>query len=239
MIEKHNYVIYNKTIHNPLRNTKGGDPMESNMFKIYAKSDDYIQLKIIPGHFATPQSHITHYLDMTTMKSRLSEALHIAQSLAKNYEASIPIDTIICMDGLEVIGTLLAEELTKAGVLSMNAHKTIYVTSPEASTAGQLIFRDNVQPMIRDKNILVLIGSVTTGVTLNHAINTILYYGGKIRGVSAIFSAVTSVAGLPVYALFTQKDIPNYHTYRTHECPLCKQQQKLDAIVNGYGYSKL
>jgi orotate phosphoribosyltransferase len=213
--------------------------MENKMFKIYAKQDNHIQLKICPGHFATPQSHITHYLDMTTMKARLSEAQRIAQAMAVNYEASIPVDTIICMDGLEVVGALLAEELTKVGVLSMNAHETMYVTSPEASNAGQLIFRDNVQPMIRGKNILILIGSVTTGETLNRAISTILYYGGKIRGVSAIFSAVSSVAGLPVYSLFTQKDIPNYSTYRTHECPLCKSQQKLDAIVNGYGYSKL
>lgn len=213
--------------------------MESKMFKIYAKRDNQIQLKIYPGHFATPQSHITHYLDMTTMKSRLAEAQHIARALAQNYEASIPVDTIICMDGLEVVGTLLAEELTQAGILSMNAHKTIYVTSPESSNAGQMIFRDNVQPMIRDKNVLILIGSVTTGETLKHAVNTILYYGGKVRGVSAIFSAVTSVAGLPVYALFTQKDIPDYCTYRVHECPLCQQRQKLDAIVNGYGYSKL
>lgn len=213
--------------------------MESKMYKIYAKSDDRIQLKIYPGHFATPQSHITHYLEMTTMKSRLAEAKNIAHALALNYEASIPIDTIICMDGLEVVGTLLAEELTQAGILSMNAHKTMYITSPESSNAGQLIFRDNVQPMIRDKNVLILIGSVTTGETLNHAVNTILYYGGNVRGISAMFSNVRSVAGLPVHALFTQHDIPDYNTYRVHECPLCKNAQKLDAIVNGYGYSKI
>ena len=53
--------------------------MESKMFKIYARSDDRIQLKIYPGHFATPQSHITHFLDITTMKSRSSEARRIAE----------------------------------------------------------------------------------------------------------------------------------------------------------------
>lgn len=65
------------------------------------------------------------------MKSRSSEARRIAQALAVNYEASIPIDTIVCMDGLEVIGAYLAEELSKAGVLSMNMHQTIYITSPD------------------------------------------------------------------------------------------------------------
>ena len=31
-------------------------------------------LKITPGHFATNHAHINYYLDMTTLKTRLSEA---------------------------------------------------------------------------------------------------------------------------------------------------------------------
>ena len=104
----------------------------------------------------------------------------------------------------------LAEELTKAGVLSMNAHQTIYITSPEYNSVGQMIFRDNVQPMINRKNVLILNGAVTTGETLARAVESVLYYGGQIRGIAAIFSAVTSVARLPVYSIFQQRDIPDY-----------------------------
>ncbi len=213
--------------------------METKMFKIYARSDDRIQLKIYPGHFATPQSHITHYLDMTTMKSRCSEAQRIAQALSANYETSIPIDTIVCMDGLEVVGAYLAEDLSRAGVLSMNAHQTIYVTSPEYNSVGQMIFRDNVQMMIGGKNVLILTGSVTTGETLHRAIESILYYGGKIRGIAAIFSAVSKIADMPIHSIFQQKDIPDYGTYPSQDCPLCRNRQKIDAIVSSYGYSKL
>ena len=42
-----------------------------------------------------------------------------------------PIDTIVCLDGCEVIGAFLASELSRSGVLSTNAHKTIYVVTPE------------------------------------------------------------------------------------------------------------
>lgn len=213
--------------------------MESKVFKIYARSDERIQLKVYPGHFVTSQSHITHYLDMTTMKSRSSEAKRIAKELAQNYEASIPIDTIVCMDGLEVIGAYLAEELTKVGVLSLNAHQTMYITSPEYNSMGQMIFRDNTQMMIKDKNVLILNGSVTTGETLNKAVNSVLYYGGRITGIAAIFSAVTSVAKLPVHSIFQQKDIPNYETYKTQNCPLCEKKQKIDAFVSSFGYTKI
>ena len=105
--------------------------MEERMFKVYASGDEKIQLKVIPGHFATPQSHISHYLEMTTMKTRCAEASRIAKYLSTKYETSTPVDSIICLDGLEVVGAFLAEELAKAGVLSMNAHKTIYIVTPE------------------------------------------------------------------------------------------------------------
>lgn len=213
--------------------------MERKMYKIYAGANDKIQLKIYPGHFATPQSHITHYLDLTTMTSRSSEAKNIAENLAAHYEASIPIDTIVCMDRLEVVGAYLAEELSKVGVLSMNAHKTIYITSPEYNNAEQMIFRDNIKPMIMNKNVLILNGSITTGATLSRAVESILYYGGRIRGVAAIFSAVSSVAYLPVYSIFQQKDIPNYGTYPANSCPMCQRKEKIDALVNGFGYSKM
>ena len=212
---------------------------QDKMIKIYARSDSRIQLKMIPGHFVTSQSHITHYLDLTTMKSRSSEAQRIAATLAANYEASIPVDTIVCMDGLEVIGAYLAEELTKAGIFSMNAHQTIYVITPEFGNSGQLIFRDNYQPMIKGKNILILNGSITTGSTLSKTIESVLYYGGIIRGVAAIFSRVDSVASLPVHAIFKAKDVPDYHSYPSNNCPMCQKKQKIDALVSGYGYSTL
>ena len=191
---------------------------QDNIIKIYARTDNRIQLKMIPGHFVTSQSHITHYLDLTTMKSRCAEAQRIASALAANYEASIPVDT---------------------GVLSMNAHQTIYVITPEFNSTGQMIFRDNYEPMINGKNILVLNGSITTGSTLNRAIESVLYYGGKIRGVAAIYSSVDSVATLPVHSIFQARDIPDYHSYRSDNCPLCKNRQKIDAIVSSYGYSVL
>ena len=154
--------------------------MESRMFKIYARSDEKIQLKVYPGHFVTSQSHITHYLDMTTMKSRSSEAKRIAQTLAKNYEASTPVDTIVCLDGLQVVGAYLSEELTKAGVLSMNAHQTMYITSPEYDSIGQMIFRDNNKMMIEGKNVLILIASVVLGAITG----TLLNIDGRISSLA-------------------------------------------------------
>ncbi|MDO4622520.1 MAG: phosphoribosyltransferase [Eubacteriales bacterium] len=209
------------------------------MYKIYSKADERIQLKIIPGHFATTQSHTTHYLDMTTMKARCSEAQYMADVMAVNYEVSTPIDTIICLDGTEVIGAFLAERLRLGGVVSMNAHQTIYIVSPEINHAGQLVFRDNNQAMIKDKNILILAGSISTGQTLSNMIQSILYYGGKIRGISAIFSTADKIAGMPIHSIFSRHDIPDYDTYPSTDCPICKAGKRIDALVSSRGYSRI
>ena len=196
-------------------------------------------LKVRPGHFATNHAHINYYIDMTTMKTRTSEAQEIARTLVGYYLFDMVIDTIVCMEGTEVIGAFLSEELTRGGYLSTNAHKTIYVVSPEFNSNSQIIFRDNLLPMIRDKHVMILMASVTTGRTLNKAIECIQYYQGMLQGVSAVFSAIDSQDGIPIRAIFGKKDLPDYAYYDYHDCPLCRAGKKLDALVNTFGYSPL
>lgn len=207
--------------------------------KIYSKVDELISLRIYNGHFATPHSHVNYYIDMTNLKARQNEAAAAGGILAQRYSASAVVDTVICLDGCEVIGAYLAEALTQVGTLSMNMHKTIYIAAPEVSPGGQLIFRDNMQHMIKNKNVLLLFGLATTGETIKSSIECVLYYGGKITGISAIFSAITKVCGMEVNSIFTEKDIPDYKTYAAGSCPLCQAGKPIDAMVNTYGYSKL
>lgn len=99
--------------------------METRMFKVYAKADPAVVLKVIPGHFATNHSHINYYIDLTTLKARQNEAQAAARLLAYYSNYSI-VDTIVCLDGCEVIGAYLAEELTKPeSVLSMSIRPSI------------------------------------------------------------------------------------------------------------------
>ena len=210
-----------------------------DMMKVSLKGNDKVVLKAIPGHFITPNSHVNYYLDMTTIKSRLSEASAAAGELAKGIAPDTIVDTIVCMDGCEIIGAYLAEELTKAGVISINYHKTIYITTPEVASTGQMVFRDNIQPMIKGKNILLLMASATTGQTLAKAIQTLNYYGATISGISAIFSAANSSMGIEINSLFTIKDLPDYKAYAPEGCSMCKDKKTIDAFANAYGYSKL
>ena len=145
----------------------------------------------------------------------------------------------MCLEGTQVIGSLLAEELTSAGVLSMNAHKTIYIVTPEFNSNSQMIFKENILPMIRDKNVIILTASVTTGLALNKGIESIRYYGGNLRAITAIFSTLEELNGYRITSIFSRKDLPDYTYYDYRDCPLCKQGRKLDALVNAYGYTSL
>ena len=198
-----------------------------------------VPLRVARGHFATNHSHINYYIDITYQKTRLSEAKDVARQLVSHFINNTPVDTILCLDGTAVIGTCVAEELTKNGFRTINAHNTIYVLEPEYNANSQIIFRDNIQPMIRGKHVLILMASVTTGYTAKRSVEAIGYYGGKVAGVAALYRAVDEVEGHPVRSIYSINDLPDYQSYDYRECPYCKNGQPIDALVNSFGYSKL
>lgn len=198
-----------------------------------------VPLRYAKGHFATNHSHINYYIDITFQKSRLSEAKAVARHLVKSFDSTTIVDTVLCLDGTEVIGTCLADELTKGGFQSINSHQTIYVVSPEYNSNSQIIFRDNMKVMLKGKHVLVLMASMTTGYTIKKSIEAVGYYGGYIAGVAALYSAVKEAGGYPVASVYTLDDLPDYASFDYRECPYCKQGIPIDALVNSHGYSEL
>ena len=203
----------------------------------YPNPGSNLALRVARGHFATSHSHINYYIDLTMTKHRLSEAREAAIELASRFKSSTVIDTILCLDGTEVIGACMASELTKAGFTNMNAHQTIYVVTPEHTTGSQLIFRDNTAPMIVGKRVLVLAASVTTGYTAQAAIEAIRYYRGIPVGICAIFTRVKECMGFPITSVFDMDVLDDYESNASVDCPLCKMGIKLDGMVNSFGVS--
>jgi orotate phosphoribosyltransferase len=155
-----------------------------------------------------------------------------------SYKTNI-VDTILCLDGTEVIGACLADELTKNNWLNINAHQTIYVVTPEMTSGSQLLFRDNIVPMIKGKHVLILAVSVATGGTVKAAMEAVNYYGGEVVGIASIFATKKECGGHIVESVFNPNDLEGYFTVPAHECPLCKEKVKIDALINSYGFSKL
>lgn len=213
--------------------------MESSAIKIHAKDNKEVALRIIPGHFATSHSHVNYYIDVTSLRTRCSEAKTVAKALVDKIVNSTVIDTIVCMDGCEVVGAFMASELERRDYVSTNSHDTVYVITPEFNSNNQMIFRDNLVPAIRNKHILLLLASTTTGQTINRSLSCIKYYGGTVTSICSLFSAVDVIQGFPVVSAFTVKDIPNYRAYEFDQCPFCRNGQRLDAFVNASGYSRL
>lgn len=228
--------------------------------KIKSKLNSYIELDVMPGHFSSDRFHVNYYIDMSKLKMRMSEAKKVAAAMAQQYikrvnidsryssalidagslsdmSASVkPVDTIICMDGCEVIGAYLAEELTNAGLPNRTSHNSMYVVTPEFDNRGQMVVRRNIKDMIKGRNVLVVLASAMSGHTITKAIGTILAYGGKVTGLSVIFGNVDEVDGYPVYSVFSHEDLPNFKLSQPDDCPDCKAAKKLTAVVNSYGY---
>ncbi len=210
----------------------------NNILKIKTKTDNLV-LRVAEGHFASNHAHSNYYIDVAAQKSRLSEAKAVAEKLCAGYKYSTTIvDTILCLDGTEVVGTCLANTLVKNDFVNINAHQTIYVVTPEMS-GSQLLFRDNIVPMIKGKHVLILAVSVASGTTVSAAIDAVNYYGGNTVGVASLFSTKDEVDGHAVNSVFNPSDLDGYFSVPANECPLCKQGKKLDALINFHGFSKL
>ena len=209
-----------------------------NTFKYETKRNN-LYLRVARGHFATTNCHSNYYIDVVAQKTRISEAKAVAEELASYFYSSTIIDTILCLDGTEVLGACLASRVSNGDVLNMNQHKSIYVVTPETTNTNQLLFRDNIIPMIAGKHVMIMAVSVASGKTVEAAIDAINYYGGTVSGICSIFSTTNECGDYPVYSVFNPKDLPDYISYPAHECPMCKQGQKIDALINCHGYSKL
>ena len=229
--------------------------------KISSKSNADLVLKAIPGHFSSDRFHVNYYIDMTTLKMRQRESKLVAEVMAEQYVKKVkldkdimgmqrawesmvnlgatktPIHTIICMDGWEVIGAYLAEELSIGGFPSNNKHHSFYVITPEFDKSGQMVVNKNIKPMIHGKNVLIVLATAMSGRTISKAIGTILAYGGKVTGLSVIFANVDEVDGYPVHAVFTRDDLPNFKLSDPNACEDCKAKKPLDAVVNSYGFN--
>lgn len=213
--------------------------MEPRFFKIPVCVGD-VSLYVAKGHFATRNSHTNYFVDVTRQQSCLRDADAVAQQLVqRNLTNHILVDTILCMDGTRVIGTCLAQRLTQGGFRSINAGKEIYVLRENVGTNGKLIFRDNARPMLEGKNVLLLLASVTTGGTVRKGIECVQYYQGKAAGIAAIYSHQKEIDGIPVVSLFDTNDLPGYASHLPDECPMCREKQELDAVVDKFGYSAL
>ncbi len=213
--------------------------MENQAMKFYSRAGNNIALRAIPGHFATSHSHINYYVDITSLKTRRSEAADAARAFVQRFPIDAVVDTVVCMDGTEVIGAYLAEELENRHFRTLNEHNTMYVVTPEFNINNQMIFRDNLVPAIRGKNVVLLLATATTGLTISRSMECIDYYGGHVQEICSVFSAIDTVNGQRIDSLFTVSDIPGYQAYEAYACPFCKNKQKLDAMVNGHGYSRL
>lgn len=212
--------------------------MDNRFLEIVNKTDSSIKVKATPGHFATNHAHTNYYVDLTDVKVGHRMAKLAAYELSRKYQVA-SVDTIICMEGTEMVGAFMADALAQPALLTMNSGKDVNVLTPEMNASNQMIFRDNTQGMIADKSILLLVAVASTGKTVNRALECLQYYGGRLVGISALFSAVRSIDEVEVHAAFTEEDLPHYRTYSPAQCDMCVKKEKIDAIANSFGYSRL
>ena len=210
-----------------------------NFFTVSSKNNPNVSVQVAAGHFATSSAHRSHFIDIFDLKSSSTVAKEAARELAAPYLANTLVDVIVYMDGTEILAAYLAHELLQAGYGVINEGSEIYMITPMIRADGHFVFHQSVQEKIRNKNVVLLVASMSTGATANNVLECLSYYGCKLAGISAVFSAVPDVNGRSIHSLFTIEDIPDYRFCIPSECEMCREGRKLDAVFNSEGYTEL
>ena len=150
---------------------------------------------------------------MTTLKTRQSEAERAAKALVRPYVVTTIVDTILCLDGTQIIGAYLSQELSHAGLASINAHQTIYIITPEydatqpAAVPGQHPAHGPGQARAHPHRL----GDHRHQRGQGHG-TAWSTTAAPPAGICSIFSAQDEIAGMRVHSVFTPEDIPDYAT---------------------------
>ncbi|MDD6727782.1 MAG: orotate phosphoribosyltransferase [Eubacteriales bacterium] len=214
--------------------------MEKPVYTIKSDRDERVFIHAMPGHFISSSSHLNYYIGTSDVKHNHDVSVDAAMLMASYYaERGIEADTVLCLYETQALGAYLAHELSRPNMLNPNPGNVVYVLGPEYDAQGNIIFRDNLRKLITNRRVIVLISCITSGKTVERAMESVSYYGGTVVGITSIFSAAKSINGVEVNTIFNKDDVPGYESYPAHDCPLCKNGARVDAIANGYGYSLL
>jgi orotate phosphoribosyltransferase len=212
--------------------------MDDTFFTVSSQKNPKITVRVVAGHFATNSAHRSHYIDIFDLMSSASAARDAARELAVPYRANTFVDAIVYMDNTEILAAFLADELLQAGMSVMNEGGEILLLTPMVSSDGHFIFHQNVREKIKNRNVVLMVASLSTGATVNQMRECLSYYGCKLVGISAIFSVYSELDGMGIHSLFDCADIPDYHFYNPSECGMCQEGMKIDAIISSEGYTK-
>ncbi len=214
--------------------------MEKTVYTVTAKDNENVFIHVMQGHFVTGSSHLNYYVGASDIKHNHDISSEAAKILARYYqENNIEVDTILCLYETQVLGAYLAHELSQPTMLHPNPNNQINVFGPEYDNNGNIIFRDNLVKRIRNRKVVVLISAITTGKTIQRAMESVNYYGGAVVGIASVFSMLHNIDDVKVTTIFHKSDLPGYESYPSYDCPYCKAGQPIEAVANAYGYSML
>lgn len=214
--------------------------MDKPIYTITSPRNERVFIHAMPGHFISSSFHMNYYVGTSDIKHNHDVSVDAAMLMANYYhERGIEADTVLCLYETQALGAYLAHEMSRPNMLNPNPDNVVYVLGPEYDQMGNIIFRDNLRKLITGRRVILLISCITSGKTIERAMESVSYYGGSVVGITSIFSATKSINGVEVNSIFTDEDLPGYAAYPPHECPHCKAGEKVDALANGYGYSLL
>ena len=205
-----------------------------NMVKLPTNKSSLF-LRVAKGHFATSHSHINYYIDVTTQKARLSEAKLSPRSWW------LPISTAPSWTPCSVWTHaghrhLSGQRADQRRFANMNAHQTIYVitpSTPAAARSSSATISPRWSRASTSSSCRPPSPPATPCRRPSRRSTTTAAPWRACRPSSPLPTSVWASGHLHL----RPSSLPDYASFDSRDCPMCKAGQHIDALVNSFGYS--
>ncbi len=182
------------------------------------------------SHFVgTSGLHFNTYINKDFLYPHTKETSKIGKLFAEKYKDK-NVEVVVG----PALGGIILSQWT-AHHLSEMCNKEVLAVYTEKSQDGGQIFTRGYENYVKGKRILIVDDIVTTGGSLQKAIEGVKKAGGNIVGILVMINKNpknidNAILGIPFYALGEME----VETYNEKECPLCKAGVSINTKV-GHG----
>lgn len=173
--------------------------------------------------------HFDTYINKDALFPHTEETSAIGKLFAEKYK-----DKNIGVVVAPALGGIILSQWTASHLTALSGEKVLGVYTQKTSEDEQILTR-GYENLVKDKRILIIEGTTTTGSSVMKVVDVVQQAGGKVIGVCVMVNTDpdginSKTLGVPFESLCELKVIKYY----AKDCPMCKSGMAINTSV-GHG----
>lgn len=182
------------------------------------------------GHFVGVSGrHMDAYINKDALFPHVGEASLVGKMFAEKNKNS-NIDVVAA----PALGGIILAQWTAHHLLKIKKKEVLAVFTEKTADGGQ-VFKRGYGPLIKNRNVLVIEDSTTTGGSVKKVVDAVRNAGGRVIRVCVMVNRDPKIVNKKtIGAPFSALAVYRIKSYEEKDCPLCKKGMPINMSI-GHG----